>query len=240
MIRIYQKKLLKKGETISLDEAAAHHLIHVLRLKVGQEIRVFNGEGGEFHGKIQTINKKSCEILLEQYEEIDHESPLKIQLAIGISRGQKMDYAIQKAVELGVSEIIPILTEHCSIPHSKSFLENKWSHWHGIIISACEQSNRNRLPALWKPMTLTEFFVQCEASLQLVCVLNGGSRLNSFPKPDSDICLLVGPEGGLSQSEIAEATQNQFQLLSFGPRVLRTETAPMVAIAVCQSLWGDF
>jgi 16S rRNA (uracil1498-N3)-methyltransferase len=150
-----------------------------------------------------------------------------------------MDWIMQKATELGVSEITPLFTERCEVKLSGDRLDKKVGHWQQVAISACEQSQRNRVPQINKPLKLDQWQTHCDSSLKLVLHHRTESRLADMPQPSGQIALLVGPEGGLSEREIEQAIAQDFQALALGPRVLRTETAPLAAISILQSLWGD-
>jgi 16S rRNA (uracil1498-N3)-methyltransferase len=244
--RIYQAIPLSLNATIILDEKASHHLARVLRSAVGETVTIFNGEGGEYEAEITAITKKNVTVMLKQFHARDVESPLQIHLAQGIARGEKMDFIIQKAVELGVSHIIPLITERCNVRLDNEREEKRLQHWHSVVISACEQSGRNRLPQLARPQSLSDWLtkVQQSESFAMSFVLSPYVKTKltkesprTFDKP---IALLLGPEGGLSDQEIALAEQQHFSALNLGPRVLRTETATLAAVSVLQFAFGDF
>jgi len=166
------------------------------------------------------------------------ESPLRIHLGQGLSRGERMDWAIQKATELGVSEITPIVSERCEVRLKDERTDKRLAHWRQIAISACEQCGRSTLPVIHPPLLLAEWVKQTAAELKLV-LHPVAEPLTSHPKPGT-LAFLIGPEGGLSDNEVAQAAQAGYLPARLGPRVLRTETAPVVALAVAQQLWGDF
>lgn len=240
--RIYQSIPLHLNATIILSKAATHHLIHVLRKKLGDTIIVFNGTGTAYQGCITGATATSTTVLLTHCTNPTVESPLQLILAQGIARGEKMDYILQKSVELGVSQIIPVLTEYCNMRLSKEQQHKKHLHWQTIMQSACEQSGRTRLATLMPVVTLPEWLATCQAELKLA--LHPGSQHNlttlrqAYPTRTS-IALLIGPEGGLSEQEIILAQQQDFQLVRLGPRILRTETAAIAMLGIAQLLWGD-
>ncbi len=240
MTRIYQASQLTEHAIVTLDECASHHVARVLRAKVGEPVVLFNGQGGEYAGVITEINKKTVTVTLNEFLDREAESALDIWLAQGISRGEKMDYTIQKAVELGVKQIIPLYTERCNVKLDKDRSEKRLQHWQSIIISACEQSGRNHIPAIQGPQSLESWLPHVVADCCLVLSPYAAHSLKTEPllvsKP---IILLIGPEGGLSDKEIQLAEQHHFRSVNLGPRILRTETAALAAISALQSLFGD-
>jgi 16S rRNA (uracil1498-N3)-methyltransferase len=240
MTRIFQSILLAENSLIELDKAASHHLAQVLRANVGDEVTLFNGEGGEYHAIIKSITKKIVTVQLNQLVTCETESFLDLWLAQGISRAEKMDYTIQKAVELGVKKIIPLLTERCNVKLDEERRQKRWQHWQSIIIHASEQSGRACIPTLEKINELESWLHKPTNMGQgFVLTPDAGSTLKQVqPKPGSMV-LLIGPEGGLSRVEVDQACQQGFKPLSLGPRILRTETAGVAALAAFQALFGD-
>lgn len=242
MIRIFQSIILHPDSIIQLDDQATHHVVRVLRAKEGEILTVFNGQGGEYEGIITRIDKKNVSITLKKYISHNTESPLTLCLAQGISRGEKMDYTIQKAVELGVKTIIPLLTERCNVKLDKERSEKRLQHWRAIIIGACEQSGRNIIPDILAPLTLEDFLKDSTISYDWKFILapTANQKLAQFPiQKTSRIILCVGPEGGFSEAEIQKATQHNFLSLNLGPRILRTETAAFTALTALQCHFGD-
>lgn len=239
--RIYTEQALTSNIELELEEAPSHHLIKVLRMAVGRQLFLFNGKGGHYHAEIIASTKKYATVKITEHQAQDNESPLKTHLAIGLSRGERFELVLQKATELGVSSIQPLFTERTEVKLNGDRLNKKIQSWNKIIIGACEQSGRNILPILQAPCSLQDFLIQEQAQEQLKLVLHhrNSSRFSELEKAEN-ICLLIGPEGGLSQDEIDQAQQYHFQNLSLGPRVLRTETAPLAALAIMQQCWGDF
>ena len=239
--RIFTDQPLSSGASLALTGSAARHLSSALRMSVGQEITLFNGLGGEFSATLTSTAKSQVDVSLGDCREIDRESPLKIHLAIAVSRGERMDWIVQKATELGVTEITPLFSERTEVKLNGERLEKKLRHWQQVSISACEQCQRNKLPKINNALTLDQWLSQTdEDSQQLKLVLHHRSdkTLAEHQTPKS-VCLLVGPEGGLSDNEISRAMDKGFAPLTLGPRVMRTETAPLASISIMQSLWGD-
>lgn len=227
------------GDCIQLETGAARHLTSALRMISGQPVTLFNGAGGEYSGKLVDAKKGKASVAIKSFAETDRESPLSIQLAIGISRGERMDWIVQKATELGVTQITPLFTERCEVKLSGDRLKKKLDHWQQVAISACEQSQRNVVPHINEPLAIEKWPQHCDACLKLVLHHRSEQRLTDMAEPRGNIALLIGPEGGLSEREIEQAMSFNFKPLALGPRVLRTETAPLAAIAILQSQWGD-
>ncbi len=238
--RIHHPAPLTSGARIELSDTAANHVARVLRLPVGAPLTLFNGSGGEFEATINTIDKRRVTIDVGGFQDQEREPPLQIWLAQGISRGERMDYTIQKAVELGVSRIVPLFTEHCGVQLSGERLEKRIKHWQGVVISACEQCGRNRIPRVDTPVTVTQWLANPGEGLRLVLAPDAEHSLAQLPAPSGPITLLIGPEGGLSDQEIATAKQAGYSGLRLGPRILRTETAAVAALAAMLGTWGDF
>lgn len=221
-----------------LPEAQAHYIGRVLRLAAGDAVQLFDGSGREFVGELVEVGKKNVQVeLREQFAGLA-ESPLRIHLGQGLSRGERMDWAIQKATELGVAHITPIVSERCEVRLKDERADKRLAHWQQIAISACEQCGRSVLPAIHPPMLLGDWLARTEAELKLV-LHPIAEPLTSHVRP-ATLAFLIGPEGGLSEAEVAEAQRAGYQAARLGPRVLRTETAPVAALSVAQQLWGDF
>lgn len=209
-------------------------------MSAGRELVLFNGTGNEYLAIINETGKKVTRVKITKSYSAQGESPLHTHLAIGISRGERMDWVLQKATELGVSEISPLFTSRTEVKLSGPRLEKKHKHWQQIIISACEQCGRSRLPALNPVQKIDDFLSQAVAGLKLVMHHRDSAGLGDYKLADNSAMLLIGPEGGLSEQEIERARQQEFKGLTMGPRVLRTETAPIVALSLLQQRWGDF
>ena len=236
--RIYHPSSLNSGNTLSLDGSAANHLTRVLRLSAGAPLILFNGEGGEYEANIVSIVKNSVKVRTGEFNSRECESPVTTWLAQGISRGERMDYTLQKAVELGINRIIPLFTERCGVQLDGERLEKRLKHWQSIVISACEQCGRNRVPPVSSPLTLTQWLTIPGDSLRLVLDSEGGHTFAQLTAPSGPITLLIGPEGGLSNIELDLAKQAGYLSLRLGTRILRTETAALAALAATQTLWG--
>lgn len=221
-----------------LPEAQAHYIGRVLRMAEGDALQVFDGSGNEFLGSLLEVGKKHVRVQLTETFAGQPDSPLHLHLGQGLSRGERMDWAIQKATELGVNEITPIVSERCEVRLKDERADKRLAHWRQIAISACEQCGRSTLPVIHPPLLLNEWLKQTEAELKLV-LHPVAEPLTSHPKPAS-LAFLIGPEGGLSDAEVEQAARSGYWPARLGPRVLRTETAPVVALAVAQQLWGDF
>ena len=221
-----------------LPEAQAHYIGRVLRMAEGDALQVFDGSGHEFLGRLLEVGKKRVRVLLEETFAGQVESPLAIHLGQGLSRGERMDWAIQKATELGVNEITPIMSERCEVRLKDERADKRLAHWRQVAISACEQCGRSRVPVIHPPVLLADWLKQTQAELKLV-LHPVAEPLVSHAKPGS-LAFLIGPEGGLNDNEVSQAVAANFQAARLGPRVLRTETAAAVALSVAQQLWGDF
>lgn len=237
--RIYQALPFALNHTFCLDENASHHLSRVLRVKKGDDVTLFNGEGGEYSAIITHIDKKGVSVKILSYSPREAESPIAIHLAQGIARGEKMDFIIQKAVELGVSKITPLITERCNVRLPNEREEKRLKHWQSVAISACEQSGRNRIPSILPPIALTEWVPKVESEQCFVLSPHVQAKLSPDLPPLSSITLLIGPEGGLSDQEVSYALQHGFLPLNLGPRVMRTETASIASLAILQYCFGD-
>ncbi len=241
-LRFYSPTPLAIGQTAALSENAAAHAIRVMRLKVGDTLTLFCGDGMDYQCALVSVEKKTASVEVVSQAEITNESPLNIRLLQGVSSGDRMDYTIQKAVELGVTEIFPLSTERSVTKLSGDRTEKRVEHWQGVAIAACEQSGRAILPKVHFPLTLAQWLGQHDTLPSLNVLLNpvGAKTLAQLKKPESHIHILIGPEGGLSPAEITLAGKHHFQSIVLGPRILRTETAALTAIASMQTLWGDF
>jgi len=238
--RIHHPASLATGGHAELSEAAATHVARVLRLPVGAPLILFNGQGGEFEAVISTVDKHRVTIEIVAFHDKEREPPLQLWLAQGISRRERMDYTIQKAVELGVNRIIPLFTERCGVRLDGERLEKRVRHWQGVVIGACEQCGRNRLPQVDAPIPLAQWLAAPGEGLRLVLDPDADRSLAQLPAPTGPVTLLIGPEGGLSDQELQWAAQSNYLGLRLGPRVLRTETAAVAALAAILGAWGDF
>ncbi|MCB1667047.1 MAG: 16S rRNA (uracil(1498)-N(3))-methyltransferase [Porticoccaceae bacterium] len=236
-VRVYTCQPLSSGEDVILDPMASRHLT-VLRLKPGSQITLFNGNGGEYAARLTETGSKTHRLAVGEFDDRKTESPLATHMGIGISRGDRMDMVVQKATELGIQKITPLYTERTEVKLKGDRVDKKMRHWQQIVISACEQCGRNTLPELAQPQPLQDW-LDSPAGLKFVLHHRSEKSLNSYTETPDSIALLVGPEGGLSKQEIDAAQQAGFKPLTLGPRVMRTETAPLAAISIFQFLWGD-
>ncbi|MDH4582321.1 16S rRNA (uracil(1498)-N(3))-methyltransferase [Pseudomonas sp. BN415] len=221
-----------------LPEAQAHYIGRVLRLASGDLVQLFDGSGQEYLGELVEVGKKTVRVELREVFTGMAESPLRVHLGQGLSRGERMDWAIQKATELGVAQISPIVSERCEVRLKDERADKRLAHWRQVAISACEQCGRSVLPVIHSPVTLTDWQRDVQADLKLV-LHPVAEPLAGHARPGS-LAFLIGPEGGLSEAEVEAAKAAGFHAARLGPRVLRTETAPVVALSVAQQLWGDF
>lgn len=236
--RIYTDQPLAKGQVVELTDSAANHVGKVLRMKLEEPLVLFNGTGASWQGTIQSVAKKTVTVVLEAELSQVTESPLKVHVGQSLSRGERMDYAIQKATEMGVTEITPLFSERCEVKLNAERQAKRVRHWQQIAISACEQCGLNRVPVIHLPEPVVGWMAKQNADLKFVLHHRTEKKLESFDQPET-VTLLIGPEGGLTQEEITSAESSGFRALALGPRVLRTETAPVTAISVMQYLWGD-
>lgn len=238
--RIFTQQPLCAQAKLELEPAPSAHIARAMRMGQGDVLTLFNGRGGEYAAVITTVSKKTVSVEIGDFRNIELESPLAIHLGIAISRGDRMDWVIQKATELGVSRISPLLTERTEVKLKGERADKKVQHWRQIGIAACEQCGRNQLPRIESLQALPAWLAGVKDETKLVLHHRAlyTEPTNTERKP-TQVSLLIGPEGGLSDLEIGLAEQAQFQALRLGPRVMRTETAPLAAIAILQSQWGD-
>ncbi|CAL1241326.1 16S rRNA (uracil(1498)-N(3))-methyltransferase [Candidatus Methylocalor cossyra] len=237
--RLFLAQPLREGDRIHLDPDQSHYLRDVLRLKRGQGLTVFNGEGDEYAATVADLGRAGIALAIGERRIRDAESPLVTHLGLGIARGERMDLAIQKAVELGVTRITPLVTEHSVVRLDRARQEQRRLHWQKIAASACEQCGRNRVPPVEEPTAL-ERWLPGRAGLRLFFDPHGAVGLGDLPRPTAGVCLLAGPEGGFAQRERVLARDAGFVAVRLGPRILRAETAVLAALAALQTLWGDW
>lgn len=238
--RVYLDSPLALNAVIALPKEIAHYLSNVLRLRVDDELLVFNSEQGEFRAKVIAVAKRAVDVELVEKKRGAHDAakaPLTIHLALGISRGDRMDFAVQKSTELGVNAITPIYTEYGEVRLKPERVEKKLQHWQNIAISACEQSGRLDVPLIHKPVAMMDLSLNESANKWML----EPSGADAFPQSiaEDNILLLIGPEGGFSDKEIDWAQCNDFRIVALGSRILRTETAPVAALAILQHKYGD-
>ncbi|WP_150910575.1 16S rRNA (uracil(1498)-N(3))-methyltransferase [Marinobacter halotolerans] len=237
--RLFTDSPLTPGNRCELDEIAANHAGRVLRMQPGQTLLLFNGDGQDYTATITEAGKKRVEVQVEDASANPTESNLEIILGQTLSKGDRMDYAVQKAVEMGVTRIVPLATERSEVKLKGDREDKRLRHWRQVAISAAEQCGRARVPEILPVMALPDWFDHTgDCDLRLVLHHRTEQSLDSMTRP-ARLALMIGPEGGLSQDEIAAAESAGFLPVALGPRVLRTETAPVAAMALCQWLWGD-
>lgn len=238
--RIYCDVRLGPGAQFSLPQDGANHVSRALRLRVGDALAVFDGRGGEFEAVIQRIDRDHVEVKTGAFRDIANESPIAVGLVQGLPEADKMDWILQKSVELGVAWVQPVICERSVVRLSGDRAARRESHWQRVVIAACEQCGRNRVPALRPTLAFRDWAAQPSQAVRWLLAPGSGEPLPGQPAPAGPVELLVGPEGGLSERERDIAATIGFAPLSLGPRVLRAETAPLAALAAMQALWGDF
>lgn len=236
--RIYQPGDWQQGSELPLDAQAASHLARVLRLKSGDNVTLFNGQGLEAEAELITVDKRHVSVRIIDAQTISKESPLTIHLAQAISKGDRMDFVVQKAVELGVASITPLISARCVVKLDEKRLAKKLSAWQGIIESACEQCGRNQLPILHPVSHFKAFLTSPLAEQALFLHPTNSKKISELASDLSWVSVLIGPEGGFSDEEVMLAREKA-AAISLGPRVLRTETAALAAITAAQLRWGD-
>ena len=240
LTRVHVADPLSSGRRHTIEGDAANHIARVLRLEPGVLLTVFDGRGGEYAARIEAVRKGAVIIEVQARSTPERESPLSLTLAQGVSRGERMDWVVQKATELGVSRIIPVLTERTMVKLDARQSERKLAHWHGITVAACEQSGRDRIPDIAAPLALPELLRDIDPqATRLLLSPTGTQRVNDLQAPEGGIVVLIGPEGGLAQTEQRAALAAGFLAVRLGPRVLRTETAAVAALTLLQHRFGD-
>lgn len=240
MPRFFVDLPLSPGAKIDLPPVPAHHATRVLRLVKGNEVVLFNGQGGEYPAVLEWVDKDGVSARCREWRDVERESPLDIRLAQGISSGERMDYTLQKAVEMGVTAIQPLAMRRSVVKLTSERAQRRVDHWQGIVMSACEQCGRNRLPKVEMPLDIPQWLSTSPAGLKLFLSPEAESSLNEFPKPDGPVWLVAGPEGGFEPEEAELIKDFGFLPVRLGPRILRTETAALAAVAAMQTLWGDY
>lgn len=243
--RLYYPETINPAiPSLTLNADSSHYLSKVLRLKLGNEVHLFDGQQhlelrqiGFYQTTISSIEKKSVTLSLGEFIPTQTESPLAVQLGIGVSKGEKLDWVIQKACELGVSSITPLHCQRSDVRIPAERLEKRLQHWQQIAISACEQCQRNQIPQINALSSSLDWAKHVKADCKLV--LHHRAQKQITTTPPKSIALIVGPEGGLSMEEIQACEGYGFQPLRLGPRVMRTETAPIAALAILQTQYGD-
>lgn len=228
-------------QEVTLPEESANHLLRVLRLREGDACVLFNGDGSDYHARITLAGKREARALVERAEPLRNESPLSITLIQGIARGEKMDLILQKATELGVTAVVPVNAERTEVKLDAARMEKRLAHWRSVVVSACEQSGRARIPTVAAPHGLQDAAQASDPqALRLTLDPHGEHRLGSLALgAQPNVIVAIGPEGGWSPRDRATLAEAGFSGLQLGPRILRTETAGLAAIAALQSRFGD-
>lgn len=238
--RIYTEQALSSNQQVTLNDGAARHIAQVLRLRPGATLSLFNGNGHDYKARLLNCNKHAVVVEITATSDLEPPPPISFMLAQGISKMERMDYALQKAVELGISSFIPLFTQRTVVKLRGERLERRLEHWRKIAISACEQSGRKYLPTIEPAMQLHDWLSMSHHGHNLILEPLARQTLSTLPCPTQAVQLLVGPEGGWSNDEIKLAQSSGFTAIRLGPRILRTETAPIATLAAMQMLWGDF
>jgi len=243
-IRMYFSGELEPGRSCTLPPPQAHHAMRVLRLKRGEPVILFNGDGAEYAAVVVEASRDRFALDVTGRDVMDREAPFAVTLAQAVSSGERMDYTIQKAVELGIAAIQPLEARRSVVRLSAERAERRIAHWQAVVIAACEQCGRNRVPQV-SPLTPLDAFLAARGSSKdgerrVLLSPRSARRLREFDPPQGSIVMLSGPEGGFSPEEERAAEQAGFLPVRLGPRVLRTETAAVAALAAMQVLWGDF
>lgn len=239
MPRIYTPQTLSSDLSLSLEEQASAHLMRVLRMKEGQAIELFDGSGQAFQAEIIALHKKTLDARVLQQLPEQQPSPLQSEIALAVSKGDKMDWIVQKATELGVNTISPVISTRTDVRMDEKRWQKKHASWLQIMQGACEQSGRNHLVTIHPVQPLKNWLINCQAQTKLICHLEQSTRFADIDS-SKDIAMCFGSEGGFSDEEVELARAKGFIPVSMGPRVLRAETAPLAALAIAQSQWGDF
>jgi len=241
LTRVYVDADLQAGQRLTIEGSAGNHVARVLRLRVGESVTLFNGQGGEYAASIEEIRRDTVMVTVQERRALERESPCQIVLAQGISRGERMDWVVQKATELGVARIAPLFTERSVVHLDDKQAARKVQHWRAIAIAACEQSGRNRVPEIAQPVGLYDLLEQASAPRGAALLLSPGAalRIADIAPDEAGVTVLIGPEGGLADLEQETAVKSGFTPVRLGPRVLRTETAAVCALTLLQQKFGD-
>lgn len=258
MTRVYVDAPVAAGKRVVVEGSAANHIARVLRLRSGDSLTVFDGSGGEFGARIEEFRKEAVVVAVEEHRPLDRESPLPLTLVQGISRGERMDWIIQKATELGASRIVPVFTKRSVVRLDEKQAERKLQHWRAIAVAACEQCGRNRIPDLAAPVDFFDMLAgdspsrpdsagrpdpaghsDSASATRVLLSPTGDLRIDDLQDVGKGITVLIGPEGGLEDVEQEAAITAGFKAVRLGPRVLRTETAAIAALTIIQRYFGD-
>jgi 16S rRNA (uracil1498-N3)-methyltransferase len=242
-VRLFVDAPLQPGLDLALPQVAAQHALRVLRLRDGDQVILFNGDGRQFRARLSAANPRAANVHVEAAESPVRESPLRVTLVQALARGEKMDWIVQKATELGVARILPVTSQRSAVKLDGKRGAARLDHWRAIAIAACEQCGRNRLPEILVPATLeTCLSAQPLSNTESRWALHpgGATRVRDLAPATTDVTLAVGPEGGFGDDDMAALRQAGYRELTLGPRILRTETAGVAALAALQAVHGDF
>lgn len=237
--RLFTETPMAPGQEVALDDSRGHYAMRVLKLRPGDPVVLFNGDGFDYAGELLPVEGRQVRVSITARLPAMAESPLQIILAQGISRGERMDQTLQKATELGVFAIQPLVTERVEVRLQGERLGKRLAHWRGVLNSACEQCGRARVPALYDTVDLDSWLSGGRQAVRVALDPAASRPLSSIPAPTGPVALLVGPEGGLSEAELKRCAVAGFMTCCLGPRILRTETAGPAALAVLQAAFGD-
>lgn len=239
MTRLYLPQPLASGCTIELSDEALRHLVQVLRMQAGESLTVFNGEGGEYAATLATASRKGATLAIGAHDPVSREAPIAVTIAQCVSKGDRMDYALQKSTELGAAAFVPVLSARGVVKMDGERWEKKVEHWRGVVVSAAEQSGCTRVPTVAMPLSFEQLIASPQPGLKLILAPSGSATLAGLPKAEH-LSALIGPEGGFAPAELELADRHGWQRLGLGPRILRTETAPVALLAAFLAQRGDW
>jgi len=243
MHRFYHSKAITINESIVMDDFSAHHALKVMRLKSDDKLILFNGDGSDYEGQVININKRKVEVLINSKKNINNESDLKVTLLQAITSNEKMDWIIQKTTELGINEIQPILCDRSIVKIKNDKIEKRLLHWHQVSIAACEQCGRAKIPKINKPENITKYLEKISTTNNSLKIILSPTATKSLDEincnSDKNIKVLIGPEGDFTKQELELAIKKDFLPVKIGPRILRTETAPISILSILQYKYGD-
>jgi 16S rRNA (uracil1498-N3)-methyltransferase len=241
--RFYHSKPININETIVMDQFAAHHALKVMRLKKNDQLILFNGDGSDFTGHVVSISKSQVQVLIKSKKSIESESNIRVILLQALTSSEKMDLIIQKTTELGISEIQPIICARSVVKIKNEKIEKKLLHWRQVSIAACEQCGRAEIPTIHKPVNIIKYLEKVEESDKATKIILSPEATNSLDNSitviKQDIKVLIGPEGDFTKQELDHSIQKGFSPVNIGPRILRTETAPICILSILQYKYGD-
>lgn len=237
--RYFIDQEIEINQNLSLPSELHRHAIQVLRGKAGDALILFNGRGGEYHAEFTEVDKRKSSVAITSFDSTERESALDIQLVLALIKSDKFDFALQKAVEMGVSSVQPVTAARSVMNLKAGRSDKKMQHWQGVITSACEQSGRTQVPKLLPIISFNDYLLASTDRIKLAMLPEATEHLSELSTPNQPIALLVGPEGGFRDDEVSLMKQQRVQAVKFGPRILRAETAVIAGLALCQNQWGD-